>query len=290
VIIISLGVLSCAPHQEPRFLLPLTVPLVLLYAKSFVSRIEGQKNDINDNDSKVNGGVNSTIQWSMMIIWVLVNVLLFIFFGRMHQGAVIPSLLDVPKLIRTQSGGSKPLLEAMVYFHTYMPPTFLLRRSLGGDVGTEIDIKSSCEMVENNNDDVCHNIDKIKSSPINVCNNIPLVDLKGSSTETLVSTIDSMLKCHHSNDEKDEYMYLIAPPVSLVNNEEVFVDTRKNHVNANSKNNESQCDFTSDSSCQSLWKKFQVATEDMPQWFELSNYIDDLRLDVYHVSCQKVKF
>lgn len=34
VVLSGLGLLSLAPHQEPRFLLPLGVPLTLLYALS----------------------------------------------------------------------------------------------------------------------------------------------------------------------------------------------------------------------------------------------------------------
>jgi GPI mannosyltransferase 4 len=96
-ILCALLCLSLAPHQEPRFLTPLLLPLVILMRKSTL--------------------------WSSKIFriaWVTFNFILMAFFGVLHQGGIIPTLLsnnillDNPKLL--------------FFSRTYMPPTFLMRR------------------------------------------------------------------------------------------------------------------------------------------------------------------
>jgi hypothetical protein len=64
--------LSLFPHQEPRFLLPLLVPsFALLSALPFSS-------------------------WSRMRrAWVVLNALLFVFWGVLHQGALLPALYSL---------------------------------------------------------------------------------------------------------------------------------------------------------------------------------------------------
>ena len=92
----GLGFLSMAPHQEPRFLLPLLVPLVVVCKASF----------------------QSARAW---LIWILFNAILLFLYGVLHQGGVVPSLVahatDEPR--------------AVLYYHTYMPPTFVSRNPSG---------------------------------------------------------------------------------------------------------------------------------------------------------------
>ena len=90
--------LSLAPHQEPRFLLPLLVPLAIL------------------SEQYCNSAWFQTI-------WTIFNVVLLLLFGVLHQGGVIPSLASVPDIISTQTD----LPQAVFYYHTYMPPTFASR-------------------------------------------------------------------------------------------------------------------------------------------------------------------
>ena len=106
IILFGLGVLSLAPHQEPRFLLPLIVPLSLL------------------SDNPVLHGRRRI--W-FVYFWVAFNGLVLIFFGVLHQSGVVPSLLAF---------GSDPALlqrspSALAFYHVYMPPTFLSRTAFG---------------------------------------------------------------------------------------------------------------------------------------------------------------
>lgn len=98
----GLFLLSCAPHQEPRFLLPAIVPLVVLYGTNLT---KGRR-------------------W-LQYFWLLFNSLLLIFFGLLHQSGVVPSLL-ASNQIASSSGMEGPAM--FLYHHTYMPPSFLTRR------------------------------------------------------------------------------------------------------------------------------------------------------------------
>jgi phosphatidylinositol glycan class Z len=104
VILFGLGILSCAPHQEPRFLLPLIIPLILLHGRDLVEL--GRYGNV------------------FLVLWIGFNVILMAFFGLMHQGAVVSSVMSLPDILR-----QAPLPQGVViYYNTYMPPTFLLRR------------------------------------------------------------------------------------------------------------------------------------------------------------------
>jgi phosphatidylinositol glycan class Z len=116
VVLSGLAFLSVAPHQEPRFLLPLMFPLVLMGSRVAQSRV-------------------------MAYLWVLFNLVLLVLFGLLHQAGVTLSLLTVGS--RTVSETDQPV--AWVYLRTYMPPTFLTRGATNygaeSDFGT---LGSSC--------------------------------------------------------------------------------------------------------------------------------------------------
>ncbi|TMW69786.1 hypothetical protein Poli38472_001942 [Pythium oligandrum] len=106
--------ISMAPHQEPRFLLPLLVPLHLFTPNIFKSR------------------------WKS--IWILFNILLAVFFGILHQGGLVPLLLELSEggqenLVLSFAFWSKcnvdytlfkPSATPLVFYKTYMPPRFIL--------------------------------------------------------------------------------------------------------------------------------------------------------------------
>ncbi|XP_022098040.1 GPI mannosyltransferase 4-like [Acanthaster planci] len=95
-----LFLVSIVPHHEPRFIVPLLVPLVLLYAEFVMS-----------------GAFIPNVPW---IIW---NVLGCIMFGFVHQGGVIPSIMHTHSLVSQPA--QTPIQYHFVYYHTYMPPRHL---------------------------------------------------------------------------------------------------------------------------------------------------------------------
>jgi phosphatidylinositol glycan class Z len=103
-IISGLGMLSCAPHQEPRFLLPIFVPLCVL---------------IKDRDMLP----SNKLRGLFLATWVCFNIILLLLFGVLHQGGLVPVLL------RSLST-SDPDISSIFLFRTYMPPTFVARKRI----------------------------------------------------------------------------------------------------------------------------------------------------------------
>ncbi len=70
VLVVGLLALSIAPHQEPRFLLPLLTPLVLRHATTIYDH------------------------WFGWRLWIVVNAVLLVLFGACHQSGIVPALID----------------------------------------------------------------------------------------------------------------------------------------------------------------------------------------------------
>jgi len=103
--IVSLGGLSIFPHQEPRFLIPLTVPMVLMNAHKLRWKFGNHK--------------------PLIVIWYAFNIAATVFFGLVHQGGVTPAVKYIARDLQLKQN----TVEAnVIWSHTYMPPTFELLR------------------------------------------------------------------------------------------------------------------------------------------------------------------
>eukprot|EP01134_Creolimax_fragrantissima_P003972 CFRG3972T1 len=90
------------PHQEARFLMPLLTPMLMLTpTRAFAD-----------------------MKWAIPS-FLLFNCLLGGFFAYVHQAGVVPSLLFLHDDVISRSIEGC-LAFTIVYFHTYMPPRFLL--------------------------------------------------------------------------------------------------------------------------------------------------------------------
>ncbi|EED82494.1 predicted protein [Postia placenta Mad-698-R] len=106
MIVTSLAILSALPHQEPRFLVPLVVPSIVLVVL----------------DGRIQRAGN--LFW---VSWIITNLALVLLFGILHQGGVVPSLFhlhDVIGKLWASSQGDK--IVKVFYWKTYMPPRHLL--------------------------------------------------------------------------------------------------------------------------------------------------------------------
>ncbi|GAA5864745.1 hypothetical protein JCM8547_008293 [Rhodosporidiobolus lusitaniae] len=97
--------LSIQPHQEPRFLMPLIIPLVLLapYASFFRSG---------------RGGAT---------LWILHTILFIVLFGYLHQSGFLPALFELNAEFRrppSELSGTNQI--DLVFWKTFMPPRHLL--------------------------------------------------------------------------------------------------------------------------------------------------------------------
>lgn len=84
---VPVALLSLFPHQEPRFLIPLIVPLVYLHGMTVLPEIDDSLVEVPKN--KING-VRNLKQSSCLFlkIWLFINSVLIIFYGFLHQGGV----------------------------------------------------------------------------------------------------------------------------------------------------------------------------------------------------------
>ena len=102
---VSVIFLSAAPHQEPRFLLPL-LPLVAVICGPYIFTRK-----------------------SLLFVWFAINAALFVMMGVMHQGGVIPSLHFIDESYREDLMIDDGIAKEYnyIYYHTYIPPSFLVR-------------------------------------------------------------------------------------------------------------------------------------------------------------------
>ncbi|PKU47608.1 hypothetical protein llap_2074 [Limosa lapponica baueri] len=98
---VPLAFLSLFSHQEPRFLIPLILPLVLF------------------STSQDRAG-----KWKHVII--IFNVLGALLFGCLHQGGLIPCLFHLEQLTHSPEPSNHPRHYTLLFAHTYMPPRSLL--------------------------------------------------------------------------------------------------------------------------------------------------------------------
>ncbi|CAN7946949.1 unnamed protein product [Ixodes hexagonus] len=108
-ILLSTISLSALPHQEPRFLVPLLLPIVLLSQRYFgTSRL-------------------------LFVVWTAGNLAGLVFFGFLHQGGLVPCLFKLQDHLASQ--GTQQ--HTTVFFRgTYMPPRHLL--TLKNDLDVEV--------------------------------------------------------------------------------------------------------------------------------------------------------
>lgn len=89
--------LSLLKHQEPRFLVPLLVPVVILAQRYFSTRLAA--------------------------VWTVINVACLLFFGFFHQGGLVPCLLRLQHRLALHAQNENA---TVMFAHTYMPPRHLL--------------------------------------------------------------------------------------------------------------------------------------------------------------------
>ena len=112
-----------APHQEPRFLLPLLRPIVHLTAVA-----------IRGAGSRARRWIwVSLICLSCSVLmhqttWIAHSIALVLVFGVAHQGGVVPALVAVNARLRS----APPAPSQVVVWRTYMPPRHLVTPVVAG--------------------------------------------------------------------------------------------------------------------------------------------------------------
>ncbi|KFV75453.1 GPI mannosyltransferase 4, partial [Dryobates pubescens] len=117
---VPLAFLSLFSHQEPRFLIPLILPLVLFSTSQ-----------------------NRAVKWKHVI--VIFNVLGAFLFGCLHQGGLIPCLFHLEQLVHSPESSNHPRHYTLLFAHTYMPPRSLLNIKKRDTYIEVIDMAGSAE-------------------------------------------------------------------------------------------------------------------------------------------------
>ncbi|KAI1301598.1 GPI mannosyltransferase 4 [Halotydeus destructor] len=100
-VLIPLAVLSSVPHQEPRFLLPCLIPLVMLYGSKL-------------SNTKVRA------------LWLINSLVLTLIYGFVHQAGVTRALFKLHDDIRVDNASE----QSIIFSRMYLPPQHLLRVDL----------------------------------------------------------------------------------------------------------------------------------------------------------------
>lgn len=137
-LLIPVIALSLFPHQEARFLIPITLPLVFLHAqeiKDMDSRpalIFKKQESVKDDQKQSKKGQlftksTQTDSKSLINLWIIFNCLLAIFFGFLHQGGIYPLTAHLKEIMSKQTK-----TEVVHLVTTYMypiPQSLLVQRS-----------------------------------------------------------------------------------------------------------------------------------------------------------------
>lgn len=105
-------ILSIFPHQEPRFLIPLLIPVAVMYGSYLFG---------------------SGCYKSLCFIWILFNVSFAMFYGLLHQGGMFPCIQDLQQRFYNERNLGKSY--HVIFYHTYMPPWHLFTLNKEGYVG-----------------------------------------------------------------------------------------------------------------------------------------------------------
>ena len=108
--LVPLAALSLAPHQEPRFLLPLVLPLTLLHGPTLLAF--GRRRAA-----------------ALVACWLVYHLALTTFFSAAHQAGVVRALAHLKPWPPSQQATTRPRARSaaqIIFYRTYMPPRALL--------------------------------------------------------------------------------------------------------------------------------------------------------------------
>ena len=171
-------------------------------------------------------------------IWIGFNILFLVVFGILHQGGIVFAILS--------SAITHDAPQSIIFHHTYMPPSFLLRRLQCTDA----------------------NVCSTTSCPLTSIN-----DLMGSSGQNLALALQHELHCGViDGNHTVRHVHLVTPP--LPSEDDVQLSTNSCTVGI---------DFTCES-IWTHWP--HLTTEDLPVFEGLSDFVQSFKLTIYTVRCK----
>lgn len=119
--------LSFFNHQEPRFLIPVTLPLIMLHAPKLITGVN-VTSFMKESSwiflKNLSNSIKFTISGRFILkVWYLVNIIFTLFFGFVHQAGVVPLADHFSKYHQSQPATTQIHL---VTSHVYNIPESLL--------------------------------------------------------------------------------------------------------------------------------------------------------------------
>ncbi|XP_011634507.1 GPI mannosyltransferase 4 isoform X1 [Pogonomyrmex barbatus] len=124
--IVPVALLSLFPHQEPRFIIPVLLPLVFLHAPelSQVPCLDVVRRYNDENNESHSSVELKRFKSKKLVVWYIINLLLTFFYAFMHQGGV----LQLASHLTTELKAKPHLTHVHLYTsYSYSLPTALLQ-------------------------------------------------------------------------------------------------------------------------------------------------------------------
>lgn len=106
----GLIMLSIAPHQEARFLLPMLPSLALVCSNAFLN-----KKSLDKRVHAMEFFIEKVVGYIIRAVWILFNLSMVIFFGFFHQGGVLQASQDMRNTISDTNAH-------VIYYNSYFAP------------------------------------------------------------------------------------------------------------------------------------------------------------------------
>lgn len=122
--IIPILVLSMFPHQEARFLIPVTLPVIFLHAQR-IRHISNTEQRHHENGTSVKVTFSRGSRGSLLLtLWYFINIMLTVFFGFLHQGGMYSLSTHLASNLQLKP---RVMTLHLVTSHTYSLPFFFLQ-------------------------------------------------------------------------------------------------------------------------------------------------------------------
>lgn len=112
------------PHQEARFLIPVTLPVIFLHAQR-IRHISNTEQSHHENSTTFKVTFSRGSRGSVLLtLWYFINIVLTIFFGFLHQGGIYPLSTHLASEMQLKP---QVMTLHLVTSHTYSLPLFFLQ-------------------------------------------------------------------------------------------------------------------------------------------------------------------
>lgn len=111
--IAPLLLLSMFPHQEPRFLVPLIIPLVYLHAESILpERDMALERHVEKKKKKTQ---RKKVPSYLFLFWLIINMILTLFYGFIHQAGIYPATVDLSNELKMDKNSTFYVVTTHLY-------------------------------------------------------------------------------------------------------------------------------------------------------------------------------